>query len=62
MSWLLSPLEVGVRAGFRYFRTERILEAEVLEDSIPRRMDLLRAEWRKATDAERKRYEEGLRR
>ncbi len=48
-----------MREGFRYFRTERIVEAEVLEDSIPRRMDLLRAEWRDATDAERKRYEEG---
>lgn len=48
-----------MREGFRYFRTERIIEAEVLEDSIPRRMDLLRAEWRNATDAERKRYEEG---
>lgn len=48
-----------MREGFRYFRTERIMEAEVLEDSIPRRMDLLRAEWRNATDAERKRYEEG---
>ncbi|MCI5096565.1 MAG: YafY family transcriptional regulator [Rhodobacteraceae bacterium] len=48
-----------MREGFRYFRTERILEAEVLEDSIPRRMDILRAEWRNATDAERKRYEEG---
>ncbi|WP_170325613.1 helix-turn-helix transcriptional regulator [Ruegeria arenilitoris] len=48
-----------MREGFRYFRTERILEAEVLEDSIPQRMDLLRAEWRSATDAERKRYEDG---
>lgn len=48
-----------MREGFRYFRTERIVEAEVLEDSIPRRMDLLRAEWRNATDAERKRYEKG---
>lgn len=48
-----------MREGFRYFRTERIIEAEVLENSIPRRMDLLRAEWRNATDAERKRYEEG---
>lgn len=48
-----------MREGFRYFRTERIIEAEVLEDSIPRRMDLLRAEWRIAADAERKRYEEG---
>ncbi|WP_271952180.1 helix-turn-helix transcriptional regulator [Ruegeria faecimaris] len=48
-----------MREGFRYFRTERIIEAEVLEDSIPRRMDLLRVAWRNATDAERKRYEEG---
>jgi predicted DNA-binding transcriptional regulator YafY len=48
-----------MREGFRYFRTERIIEAEVLEDSIPRRMDLLRAEWRDATDAERRRYEDG---
>lgn len=48
-----------MREGFRYFRTERIIEAEVLEDSIPRRMDPLRAKWRKATDAERKRYEKG---
>jgi predicted DNA-binding transcriptional regulator YafY len=49
-----------MREGFRYFRTERIIEAEVLDDSIPQRMDLLRAEWRRETDAERKRYEDGL--
>lgn len=49
-----------MREGFRYFRTERIIEAQVLEDSIPRRMDLLRAEWRNETDAERKRFEEGV--
>ncbi|WP_170516899.1 helix-turn-helix transcriptional regulator [Ruegeria atlantica] len=48
-----------LREGFRYFRTERIVEADVLEESIPRRMDLLRAEWRSATDAERARYEKG---
>lgn len=45
-----------LREGFRYFRTERIIAANVLEVSIPRRMDLLRAEWRSATDADRKRY------
>lgn len=45
-----------LRQGFRYFRTERIIAANVLEVSIPRRMDLLRAEWRSATDADRKRY------
>ncbi len=48
-----------LREGFRYFRTERIAEAEVLETPIPRRMDILRAEWRSATDAERKNYEDG---
>nr|WP_282170431.1 WYL domain-containing protein [Ruegeria atlantica] len=47
-----------MREGIRYFRTERIIEAEVLNDSIHRRMGLLRAEWRNAADAERKRYEE----
>ncbi|WP_170419238.1 helix-turn-helix transcriptional regulator [Ruegeria atlantica] len=47
-----------LRDEFRYFRTERIIKADVLEDCIPRRMDLLRAEWRSAMDAERKRYEE----
>ncbi len=48
-----------LREGFRYFRTERITDAEVLEAPIPRRMDLLRAEWRRETDEERKRYEAG---
>ena len=49
-----------LREGFRYFRTERIIKAEVLEESIPRRIDLLRAEWHRTTDAERKRYEERI--
>lgn len=48
-----------LRAGFRYFRTERINEAEVLDDPIPRRMDILRTEWERAMQAERKRYSEG---
>ncbi|WP_299621748.1 WYL domain-containing protein [uncultured Tateyamaria sp.] len=48
-----------LRAGFRYFRTERIIEASVLKDNIPNRMDLVPAEWHRATDAERQRYEEG---
>lgn len=42
-----------LRAGFRYFRTERIAEANVLEDRIPERMDILRARWRAAMDMER---------
>lgn len=49
-----------LRQGFRYFRTERIIAANVLEVSIPRRMGLLRAEWRSATDADRKRYAGGV--
>ena len=48
-----------LREGFRYFRTERIAEAEVLDAPIPRRMDLLRTEWRNAMETERRRYEEG---
>ena len=48
-----------LREGFRYFRTERINEAEVLDDPIPRRMDVLRAEWEGAMKAERRRYFEG---
>ena len=48
-----------LREGFRYFRTERIAEAEVLDTPIPRRMDLLRTEWRSAMEAERRRYEDG---
>ena len=49
-----------LRDGFRYFRTERIAEAEVLDTPIPRRMDLLRSEWQHAMETERRRYEEGL--
>ncbi|WP_299044644.1 YafY family protein [uncultured Tateyamaria sp.] len=45
-----------LRHGFRYFRTDRIARAQVLPDMIPRRMDLLRSEWRAAMDAERKRH------
>ncbi|WP_028958632.1 YafY family protein [Sulfitobacter sp. 20_GPM-1509m] len=46
-----------LRAGFRYFRTERITGADVLDARIPRRMDILRAEWRTAMDAERLGFE-----
>ena len=48
-----------LREGFRYFRTERIAEGDVLNASIPRRMDLLRTELQSAMEAERRRYEEG---
>lgn len=45
-----------LRQGFRYFRTERIVSGEVLSTKIPRRMDLLRAEWTAAMAVERQRY------
>ncbi|MES0862775.1 YafY family protein [Ruegeria sp. SCPT10] len=45
-----------LREGFRYFRTELIVQGQILSDKIPRRMDLVRAEWRAAMEAERKRY------
>ncbi len=46
-----------LRQAFRYFRTERIGRAEVLDDRIPRRMDLLKADWRAAMAAERHRLQ-----
>ncbi|MCV3271282.1 helix-turn-helix transcriptional regulator [Roseobacter sinensis] len=45
-----------LRHGFRYFRTERIVAGEILEEKIPRRMDLLRTEWQAAMEDERLRY------
>lgn len=45
-----------LRSGFRYFRTERICAGEVLSERIPRRMDLLRADWDQAMAQERARY------
>ncbi|MEL7547453.1 MAG: YafY family protein [Pseudomonadota bacterium] len=46
-----------LREGFRYFRTERIVEGAVLEERIPRRMDLLKADWNAAMAVERTRLE-----
>lgn len=45
-----------LRQSFRYFRTERIVAARVLDEKIPRRMDQLKADWHKAMDAERERF------
>lgn len=45
-----------LRSAFRYFRTESISAAVVLSDKIPRRMDLLRAQWKATMDAERNRF------
>lgn len=41
------------RHAFRYFRTDRMVAAEVLPDAIPERAALLRARWEAAMDAER---------
>ncbi|MEP1573194.1 helix-turn-helix transcriptional regulator [Roseibium album] len=45
-----------LREGFRYFRTERIKRAKILEESVPRRLDLLRAEWHVAMAEERQNF------
>lgn len=45
-----------LREDFRYFRTERIAVAEVLDDPIPRRMDVLRSDWEDAMTAARRHY------
>ncbi|MEP5153817.1 YafY family protein [Planktotalea sp.] len=45
-----------LRSGFRYFRTERIMDAELLDEKIPKRSDILRREWRAAMDAERESF------
>ncbi len=45
-----------LRDGFRYFRTERITRAKILEESVPRRLDLLRAEWHVAMAEERQNF------
>ncbi|GGX41245.1 DNA-binding protein [Tateyamaria omphalii] len=45
-----------LRQAFRYFRSDRIATAKVLTERIPRRMDILRREWRAAMDVERARF------
>ena len=45
-----------LRSAFRYFRTDRMIEATVLTDRIPERRAVLRARWQNAMDAERERY------
>lgn len=49
-----------LRSDFRYFRTERITGAEVRTEKIPRRMAILRQEWRDAMDTERRRFQGGV--
>lgn len=45
-----------LRSGFRYFRTERITYAQILEDRVPKRLAQLRADWESAMAAERERF------
>ncbi len=44
------------RGGFRYFRTERMISAEPLEQRIPENARALRTRWRCAMDLERENF------
>ncbi|WP_108861513.1 YafY family protein [Ruegeria sp. Alg231-54] len=44
------------RSGFRYFRTDRMISADTLEQRIPENALALRARWRSAMDQERASY------
>lgn len=45
-----------LRSGFRYFRTDRMISADTLEQRIPEKALALRARWRAAMDQERASY------
>lgn len=45
-----------LRSGFRYFRTDRMISADVLEQRIPEHSLTLRVRWRAAMDQERAIY------
>lgn len=45
-----------LRGAFRYFRTDRISEAEILPERIPEQRAKLLVRWRAAMDAEREAY------
>jgi predicted DNA-binding transcriptional regulator YafY len=45
-----------LRGGFRYFRTDRMISAETLEQRIPENALALRSRWRSAMDQERASY------
>jgi predicted DNA-binding transcriptional regulator YafY len=47
-----------LRQEFRHFRTDRVSEAEFLDERYPARRDVLRSQWRKAAEAERNRWSE----
>ncbi|MEP4195217.1 MAG: YafY family protein [Aliishimia sp.] len=45
-----------LRNGFRYFRTDRMISADILDQRIPENARALRARWRLAMDEERAGY------
>ncbi len=45
-----------LRQDFRHFRTDRVFEAEFLAERYPARRDVLRSQWKKAAEAERRRW------
>jgi predicted DNA-binding transcriptional regulator YafY len=45
-----------LRGDFRNFRTDRVTEAEFIDERYPARRDILRSQWRKAAEAERERW------
>jgi predicted DNA-binding transcriptional regulator YafY len=45
-----------LRQAFRYFRTDRMAAARILEERVPERLPLLRARWQVAMEAERAKY------
>lgn len=45
-----------LRHAFRYFRTDQMISAEMLKDTIPERSKALRMRWEVAMNAEREKY------
>ncbi|HEY2709411.1 MAG TPA: YafY family protein [Caulobacteraceae bacterium] len=45
-----------LRQDFRHFRTDRVSEAEFLDERYPARRDILRSQWRRAMESERTRW------
>jgi predicted DNA-binding transcriptional regulator YafY len=45
-----------LRTDFRSFRTDRVADAEFLEDRYPERPAVLRAKWRRSIEAERQKW------
>jgi predicted DNA-binding transcriptional regulator YafY len=42
----------GMRQDFRHFRTDRVTDAEFLEERYSARRDILRSQWRKSMEAD----------